>query len=149
MLNCAGLPSSLKHARASRYEGTNIIYEELPIDDDEGFQIKNYFGMAHTFLDRARLGGGRVLVHCTGVSRCGAIVISYLVRNGRRLLEATKDVKRERRCVLCNTSFMKQLVSHARQHGMLDPEPGDVRAPKYGRELDKRRIWSAHLPMVL
>ena len=42
------------------------------------------------FIDYARSNNGKVLVHCPGVSRSGAIAISYLVRNGTPLLEATQ-----------------------------------------------------------
>ena len=35
-----------RRIRASRYKGTGIIYEELPIDDKEYFQITSFLGQA-------------------------------------------------------------------------------------------------------
>lgn len=150
VFNCAGLPESnqLRASRAARYKGTGIEYGEIPADDVEGYPIIRDFGSAHAFIESAHYKG-RVLIHCTGVSRSGAIALGFLIRMGRRLLEATQDLKNSRRVVICNFSFMKQIVEFARIQGMLDPEPENVRAPNYYRRLNRRRINSAHLPLVL
>ena len=150
IFNCAGVPESreLRAVRAARYKNTGISYDEIPADDIEGYPISRHFGRAHTFIQAGYLQG-RVLIHCSGVSRSGTIALSFMVRMGRRLLVATQDLKNARRVVICNFSFIKQLVEFARIQGMLDPDPKSIRDPEYGRMLDRRRIMSAHLPLIL
>lgn len=149
VLNCAGLPESLYHSRAARYKGSGVQYTELPIDDSEWFNIMGFFGHATGCIENALLKQERILIHCTGVSRSGAIAMAYLLKSGKRLLDAATDLKKLRRVALCNEGFMVQLVSYARARGMLDPAPHDVKAPAYGRAIDAQRIKYAHLPDYL
>ena len=154
VLNCAGLPVTLRRSRANRYAGTIVQYDELPMDDGEEDEIKSFFPRAHAFIERAAYGSGgidrgKILIHCTGVSRCGAVVLSYLLRQGLRLLQATRLMKTERRVVLCNNNFMRQLVEYASGLNMLDEDIANIRTPKYGRALDRPRILSSHLPSIL
>jgi len=148
VLNCAGLPTTLKQSRKARYKDSGIRYEELPIDDSERFDILPYFSLAHSFISSAPYRS-RILIADHGVSRSGAIAISYMIKRGSTLLKAADIFKKIRRVALCNEGFMRALVAYARSCQMLDPDPGQIKAPVYGRKLDSYRIRSAHLPTVL
>ena len=150
VLNCAGAPlvyGIRQSSQSKKYPPScGISYMELPIEDCESYDIRRHFRAAHTFIERG-CTFGRVLIHCTGVSRCGAICISYMISRGVPLLRATQNLKSARRLALCNHGFMRHLVDYAREMQLLEPEPETVRAPKYGRQIDRARIFSAHLPL--
>ena len=63
------------------------------------------------YIDRAREGSGRILVHClAGVSRSAAIVVAYLhLACGMDVTAAYDMIKSKRPCVSPNLSFMAQL----------------------------------------
>jgi len=150
VLNCAGGVGVYSYKRVKDLYGpdTGIQgYEELYADDSENYDIRSCMDRAHAFIDHARSKNARVLIQCPGVSRSGAIAISWLIREGTPLLAATKMVKDKRRNALANTGFMRQLVAYARAKNQLDYDPTSVRAPTYHRVLHKARIMSAHLPL--
>jgi len=151
ILNCAGgHPLGLKRQRAKYPPESGIQgYEELPIEEWEDSDIRSFFDRAHNLIDYWRGKGGKVLIHCPGVSRSGAIALTYLCRTGVPLLQAAKVLKDRRRCVLNNDGFVKQIVSWCRDRGMVDADVDSVRAPRYGRKLDSYRIKTAHLPTFL
>ena len=150
ILNCAGDTSSFKYRRVRQFyppESGVKGYEELPVVDSELAKVYTFFDRAHAFIDYARSQQGKVLIHCPGVSRSGAIAISYLVRSGKPLLEATQVLKQRRRCALANEAFMLQLVQYARTLGRLESNVRRMSVPDYYRPLNHYRIKSAHLPL--
>ena len=98
------------------------------------------------FLPTCSKRGGRVLIYCPGVSRSGAIAISYLINNGMNLLAATRLVKEKRRVVLTNWAFMRQLIEYARGTGHLEKDVKGIRTQNYFSPLNHYRIKSSHLP---
>jgi len=124
------------------------VYEELHIQDREGFEIWPFFVMAHKFIDEARKRRGNVLIADPGVSRGGAIALAIMIKEGSTLLEATQQLKSMRRTVLANTSFMAQLVGYARNLNRLDKTPEQIKCPaSYGRTMNRHRYDTAPLPM--
>lgn len=73
VLNCAGMPSR-RVQRQERYVAQE--YEEITPANGETVDIDYYFQKAHTFIDRARNVGGRVLVYCPDVDRSGAVAMA-------------------------------------------------------------------------
>ncbi len=149
LLNCAGTGSNANFKRVRDLyppESGIMGYQELILEDTESANARHHFERAHAFIEHARDQHGNVLIYCNGVSRSGAVTISYLMKRGRPLLQATKIVKEKRRCALTNESFMCQLVEYARDINCLDPDVEYVRAPKYFRPINRYRINSAHLP---
>jgi len=148
VLNVAGIPKEGKEDRGYIYEDTDIVYEELHIQDREGFEIWPFFVMAHKFIDEARKRRGNVLIADPGVSRGGAIALAIMIKEGSTLLEATQQLKSMRRTVLANTSFMAQLVGYARNLNRLDKTPEQIKCPaSYGRTMNRHRYDTAPLPM--
>lgn len=148
LLNCDG-GSYIRFKRLrEKYGPTSGVqgYEELPIEDFEGADVRSYFDRAHGFVNFARARNARVLIYCPGVSRGGAIAISYLLSLGHPLLEATKLIKEKRRVVLSNDSFIQQLITYARERALLEGEVCHVAAQKYYTPLNSYRIKTAHLP---
>ena len=70
------------------------------------------------FIERARLEGKSVLVHCTmGMSRSATLVLVYLVRHlNMTLAEALMYTKERRPVASPNPGFMAQLVTMERAH---------------------------------
>lgn len=108
VLNCGGLPESLRASRTAKFTRFGVNYDEIPADDSDDSNIMGYFGRAHSFIERNRMSG-RVLIYCPGVSRSGAVALSYLVRQGRRVLAAARGLKDDRRVVVCNRGFLQQV----------------------------------------
>lgn len=68
--------------------------------------VMPYMESCHAFMDK-----GNVLVHCNaGVSRSGAIVVSYVMKNkGLSYDDALAFLREKRKKVTPNTAFEKQL----------------------------------------
>ena len=90
--------------------------------DSEDYDIKCHFAEAIAFLDDAKRVRGRSLVHCNlGVNRSGAVVAAYLmVSEHRTLLDVVRYLRSKRSLVLSNKGFRRQLVTFARERGLLD-----------------------------
>ena len=87
-------------------------YLRLPYDDHSDAPLHRSFDEAMAFIDRARLRGASVLVHCrAGVSRSATVVLAYLVqREKRSLRHAFLYLKAIRSVVDPNPGFWQQLV---------------------------------------
>jgi len=146
LLNCDGG----SYVRFKRYrdlyepDAQIVGYDEVPAEDREDFHIRAFFEKAIAYIDYCRGRGGKVLIFDPGVSRSGAIAIAYLIHNGLTLLDATRALKQQRRVALCNVGFMRQLVTYAREKGMLDSDltAKSSRAPRFDSAINKYRIRS-------
>ena len=58
----------------------------MAVEDSERCEISPYLHPAHSFIDASKYRG-RVLIADSGVSRSGAVAITYMMRNGTHLLE--------------------------------------------------------------
>jgi len=150
ILNCDGGRYIRFRQLRDRYAAEESIksYQELPAEDREDFDLLACIYKAHGFIDYGLKCNGNVLIYCPGVSRSGAIAISYLLHRGVPLLEATKKLKDLRRCVLTNMGFMGQLVDYARSRGLLESGCESVIAPKYFTAMNSHRLKYSHLPTI-
>jgi len=101
--------------------------------DNEDYDMKRHFPEAIAFLDDVKRSRGRSLVHCNlGVNRSGAVVAAYLMVCERRtLLDVIRYLRSKRSLILSNKGFRRQLVTFARERGLLDPIISD-----YGQSVE-------------
>lgn len=83
----------------------------VPVQDNYSTDLRRHFSPCFHWIDEALRGGGTVLVHChMGISRSSTIVCSYLMRKNQQSLDhILDDLRKKRRCVCPNDSFMAQL----------------------------------------
>jgi protein-tyrosine phosphatase len=88
----------------------------LKIKDIENFDLINYFEEANEFINKCKLEGGTLLVHCKlGISRSASFVIAYLIKNNNLSVEkALNFVKQKRNQIKPNEGFMSQLKKYER-----------------------------------
>lgn len=96
---------------AEYYSDANIQYMGVEADDKPTFDLSKYFCSTTQFIHEALCDPrNKVLVHCVmGRSRSATLVLSYLMRQHTlTVVEAIEHV-RQRRCILPNHGFLKQL----------------------------------------
>ena len=97
-------------------------FEELHLNikDTEDFEIIEYFDEANDFINKCRLGGGNILVHCKfGISRSPSFIIAYLIKyNSFNLEEALSFVIKKRKQIKPNKGFMNQLHKYQKSLGL-------------------------------
>ncbi|XP_061646987.1 dual specificity phosphatase 29-like isoform X4 [Phyllopteryx taeniolatus] len=89
----------------------DIQYFGIEADDKPTFNISQFFCPATQFISEAlSQPQNKVLVHCVmGRSRSASLVLAYLMmEQGLTVVDAIQHV-RQRRCVLPNHGFLKQL----------------------------------------
>ena len=123
VLNCAGVCFEAQ-GNKERLRRLGIEYDQFEAEDASGYNIMRHFSQAKSFIEGARLTGGRVLVVCTmGVNRSGAMCVAYLMlHDNMNLLEAVKFVSSRRTLLLVNLGFRKQLLDFARDKELLGEE---------------------------
>lgn len=109
------------------HESVKIEYLKIPISDQHGVNIKDYFAESIKFIDDAFTAnkGNRVFVHCQmGVSRSSTIIIAYLMfKNKWRYDDAIEYAKKRRPCVCPNQHFTEQLEGYEKK--LFDKEEED------------------------
>ena len=87
-----------------------------------------HFDEVYTFIEDARISGGKCLIHCMrGVNRSGALTIGYvMVHNGVGPVPATQMVLAARGNVLSNHEFINQLVKFAAGKDLLTLDADDI-----------------------
>ena len=86
----------------------------LNIRDVEDFNIIEYFEEANDFINKCRLAGGNILVHCKfGISRSPTFIIAYLYKyDNYSIDDALKFVCQKRNKIKPNKGFMHQLYQY-------------------------------------
>ncbi|XP_062851630.1 dual specificity phosphatase 29-like [Trichomycterus rosablanca] len=93
------------------YSGMNIDYYGVEAEDVPTFNLNQFFYPAAQFIDRALSNPeSKLLVHCVmGRSRSATLFLAYLmIYKNMTVVDAIEHVK-ERRCILPNRGFLKQL----------------------------------------
>ena len=85
------------------------------IKDYENFELYDYFDEANEFINKCRLKGGVLLVHCKyGISRSASFIIAYLIKYMRYTADyAFNFVFQKRNQIKPNEGFMHQLHKYA------------------------------------
>ncbi|XP_052716825.1 dual specificity protein phosphatase 3-like [Crassostrea angulata] len=111
VVNCAqGTKSNQINTDEGYFSDTDIKFLGLEALDVERFPMNKFFQPAADFIVEALANKGVVYVHCmSGMSRSGAIVLSYLmIKRGMSVMDAVKLV-RDKREIFPNDGFLKQL----------------------------------------
>jgi protein-tyrosine phosphatase len=83
----------------------------IAVEDTERDSIAKHLAVCFGFIDNARQAGGSVMVHClAGVSRTGAVIVSYLMHHCRiSLRDAFLLAWRKRPILQPNDGFLEEL----------------------------------------
>ena len=107
ILNCAIECHNTKLPR-------DIEEMHLYIKDSEKFNIYDYFEKANDYINKCKLEGGKLLVHCKfGISRSASFIIAYLIKyNNFTTDNALLFLQRKRNKIKPNQGFMNQLYQY-------------------------------------
>ena len=103
------------------FYGQDFSYMGFHAEDDDSYDIMQHFQPVYDFIEKARLSGGKVLIHCVvGVNRSGVLAIAYcMLHKNMGPISAAKFVKESRKMMLTNNGFQVRLIAFAREKGML------------------------------
>ncbi|KAI0213508.1 Dual specificity protein phosphatase 26 [Lamellibrachia satsuma] len=103
------------------FYGKDFSYMGFDAQDDSSYDIMQHFQQVYDFIEKARLSGGKVLIHClVGVNRSGVLAVAYcMLHKNLGPISAARFVKGSRKMVLTNDGFQRRLVAFARERGML------------------------------
>jgi len=92
----------------------NIKELHLKIEDSSDVKIIDYFEKANEFIDRCRIEGGNLLVHCKfGISRSPSFIIAYLIKFNKFSVDyALEFIKEKRNKINPNSGFLLQLYKY-------------------------------------
>ncbi len=99
----------------------DIKYLGFEAEDDDSYNMLQHFEDAYRLIEEARTSGGKVLVHCLmGINRSGVITCAYcMIHKHMGPISSARFVKKNRPMLLTNEGFQRQLVTFARERGML------------------------------
>jgi len=108
ILNCA-IECNLKEDLPS-----DIKYLHIKINDAPYIDITDYFEETNDFILKAKLSGGKILVHCfLGSSRSSTFAIAYMIKYmGYTTMNALNYLKDKRPIVMPNFGFLTQLQKY-------------------------------------
>ncbi|XP_064174205.1 dual specificity phosphatase 29-like [Anguilla rostrata] len=115
------------------YSDMNVEYYGVEAEDVPTFNLGEFFHPAAQFIDQALSSPqNKLLVHCVmGRSRSATLFLAYLmIHKDMTVVEAIEHVK-ERRCILPNRGFLKQLRQldiqlQQQKHGSQNNGNGEV-----------------------
>jgi protein-tyrosine phosphatase len=93
---------------------TDINCLHIKINDVPYIDITSYFEETNEFIHKAKLSGGKILVHCfLCSSRSSTFVIAYMIKYmGYTIINALNFLKDKRPIVMPNTGFLMQLQKY-------------------------------------
>lgn len=90
----------------------SFTYFNIRVYDEEDVELMKHWDHTYRFIEKARLAGSKVLVHCRhGISRSASTVIAYLMKKrGWSMRETLEYVVERRDIVQPNPAFQNQLI---------------------------------------
>lgn len=94
-------------------------YFNVRVYDDDKTDLLKHWDNTFRYIQRAKLEGSKVLVHCKmGISRSASVVIAYAMKQYNwEFSQAISHVKEKRNCIKPNKNFVAQLETY---QGILD-----------------------------
>lgn len=110
---CSGVDLSFQYPK-------HIAHMKFDLDDHQGQKITHVYDPAFDFIEEQRKKTN-VLVHCAaGISRCSALLISYMMRKYKWDFDTCLEkIKAARPCCQPNTGFTRQLREYQKELGIL------------------------------
>ena len=95
----------------------NITELHLNIKDDDSFNLAPFFEESNLFINKVRLSGDIMLIHCKfGISRSVSLIIAYLIKYfGFTVQKALSYIQTKRNHVNPNKGFLDQLFEYERK----------------------------------
>ena len=95
----------------------NIKELHLNIKDDNKFNLTPFFEESNLFINKVRLSGEIMLIHCKfGISRSVSLIIAYLIKYfGFTVEKALNYIQAKRTHVNPNKGFLDQLIEYERR----------------------------------
>jgi protein-tyrosine phosphatase len=94
-------------------EFPNIIYSNIIMSDDSGFDISQFFGELFTNFDKIISNGENLVVNCqAGMSRSASVLIGYLIYKGSTFEDSYNLLKSCRNIIKPNQGFTAQLKKY-------------------------------------
>ena len=108
----------------NQFAAAGLNYKQIAVEDSHDVNMLQHLPEAFGFIERARVSGERVLVHChAGMSRSVTVILAYLMNFCNHTLDsAYEHVKRIKSDISPNFSFMGQLLEY---ECTLRPSPSD------------------------
>lgn len=106
VLNCA--------AECQNKNFPEINYFQVKVNDFPNFNISLFFNKTNEFINKAKLSGGNILIHCQlGISRSTTCLIAYMIKNmGYSTVTAMQFIKNKRPQIMPNFGFLQQLKNY-------------------------------------
>ena len=91
-----------------------INYFHAKINDSPLFEISSFFDKTNSFINTAKISGGKILIHCQlGISRSTTCLIAYMIKYlGYTTLSALQYIKNKRPHAMPNLGFIQQLKEY-------------------------------------
>ena len=95
-----------------------VKYCHLKLNDMPFFKITPHLERATSFINKAHISNGIILVHCQlGISRSTSCVIAYMIKYmGYTAMNALNFIKKKRPQVMPNFGFLQQLITYEKNH---------------------------------
>ena len=95
-----------------------VKYCHLKLNDMPFFKITPHLERATSFINKAQINNGIILVHCQlGISRSTSCVIAYMIKYmGYTAMSALNFIKKKRPQVMPNFGFLQQLITYEKSH---------------------------------
>lgn len=108
----------------NKFVAAGLTYKQIAVEDSHDVNMIQHLPEAFAFIEKARVSGERVLVHChAGMSRSVTVILAYLMKFFNHTLDsAYEHVKQIKSDISPNFSFMGQLLEY---ECTLRPSPSD------------------------
>ena len=107
IINCASLECESPIASEAKHKIHKYEIKDTPVQ-----KIKEYINEIISIINN-NIKDKKILIHCySGISRSASFVLAYLVENRKMSLNDAFTFVREKRNILPNVYFMKQLIEY-------------------------------------
>ena len=117
----------------------DITCYHAKINDFPNFQINTFFDKTNSFINKAKLSGGNILIHCQlGISRSTTCLIAYMIKYlGYTTLNALQYIKKKRSQIMPNFGFIQQLKNYENKVKLIESKNKIENIDEYNKKNEK------------